>query len=71
MMENVIGMSVALKIVLALIAFAGARLALLFLDRKLRFDFKNWLGKANDQAVSVYFGLRILAVCILFGLIIS
>ncbi len=70
-MENVIGLSVALKIVLALIAFAGARLALLFLDRKLRFDFKKWVGKANDQAVALYFGLRILAVCILFGLIIS
>jgi len=70
-MEDVIGVSVALKIVLALIAFAGARFSLLFLDRRLRFDFKNWLGQANDQAVALYFGLRILAICILFGLIIS
>ncbi|MBL4839690.1 MAG: hypothetical protein JKY47_02530 [Thalassospira sp.] len=59
------------QLVLALIAFVIVRWVLKWLDRIIDFDFKGWISNANDNAVSNYLGYRILAVCILVGLIVS
>jgi small-conductance mechanosensitive channel len=59
------------QLVLALIAFVIVRWVLKWLDRIIDFDFKGWISNAEDDAVSRYLGFRILAVCLLVGLIVS
>ncbi|MBR9780847.1 MAG: hypothetical protein GYB52_20795 [Rhodospirillales bacterium] len=66
-----IAASSVVQLVLALIAFVIVRWVLKWLDRIIDFDFKGWISNANDNAVSNYLGYRILAVCILVGLIVS
>lgn len=64
----------AFKIILALLALLMARLGLLWFDHYLMPEsFKNWItsDETTDIAKSVYFGLRLLGVCLLFGLAIS
>lgn len=59
-----------LKLASALIAFLIARLALRNLDKAAGFDFKEWINNADDHAKGMYFGARIIAVCLLFGIIL-
>lgn len=63
--------STTVQLFLALIAFLIVRLVLKWLDRIIDFDFKGWISNANDDAISNYLGYRILAVCLLVGLIVS
>lgn len=70
MLETILT-SFAFKIAQALAAFFIARAGLAHLDKRLGFSFKEWLGNASPEAVSLYLGLRILAVCLLVGLIVS
>lgn len=66
-----IAVSSIVQFVLALLGFFIVRLALKWLDRVIGFDFKGWISNADAHAVSNYLGFRILAVCILVGLIVS
>lgn len=59
-----------LKLLGALIAFVISRIALANLDKAVGFDFKEWIKNASDQAVGIYLGARIIAICLLFALII-
>lgn len=66
-----IAVSSIVQVVLALVAFALVWLMLKGFDRANDFSFKDWIRDANDDAVSGYLGDRIIAVCILVGLIVS
>jgi hypothetical protein len=70
-MENITATSFGMKLLLATIAFICMRIALWLQNRAIGFDLSNWLEKANDQAVSDYYGRFHLGVCIMFGLILS
>lgn len=70
-MGEIIITSAGLKLALAAAAFAAAWWSLRLFDRRQDFDFKHWLETADEQGRGIYFGFRILAICILFGLIIS
>lgn len=61
------------KVTLALFAVIMARLSLLWFDRWLMpSTFRLWIEEnAQDNARALYYGLRLLAVCLLFGLAIS
>lgn len=59
------------KLIVAVLALAIGRLALVVFDKTLDFNFKSWINNASDQAVSVYFGLRFLGVCVLIGFALS
>tara|TARA_A100000171_G_scaffold6710_2_gene5237 strand:+ start:40077 stop:40316 length:240 start_codon:yes stop_codon:yes gene_type:complete len=63
--------SALIQIGLALLAFLLSRWMLKRLDLRIDFNFKEWISNADDNAVSNYLGYRILAVCILVGLIVS
>jgi hypothetical protein len=63
--------SAIIQIFLALVAFLLTRWMLKGLDNRIKFDFKKWISNASDMAVSNYLSFRILAVCILVGLIVS
>jgi len=66
---TIIAAGFLLKLVSALVAFVIARFALNNLDKAIGFNFKKWISHANDQAVSIYLGARILAICLLFAAI--
>lgn len=51
-------------------AFFLAWGCLRLLDLAMGFSFKGWITNATDNAVATYLGFRILAVCILVGLIV-
>ena len=70
-MDLIIVLSILFKCACAMIAFFAARLSLSSLDKRTHFDFKSWIRRADDQAISIYLGCRILAICILFGWVIS
>ena len=59
------------KLLVASIAFAGVRMAIANMDKAFKIDVKGWLNNASDVARAQYFGLRLLATCILFGLVFS
>ena len=59
-----------LKILTALIAFVIVRLTLSNLDKVVGFDFKDWIEDADDNAKATYLGARIIAICLLFGVIL-
>lgn len=60
------------KLSLAILGLFMIRLSSVWMDKYLvPSDFKNWLEKANDNARALYYGLRMLALCILVGLAIS
>lgn len=63
--------SACIQIILALIAFLVARWMLKGLDKRIGFDFKGWMSNADDLSISVYVSARILAICLLLGLIVS
>jgi hypothetical protein len=63
--------SMVVQFFLAVAAFFLVRLSLKWLDRIIGFDFKEWISNADHMAVSHYLSYRILAVCILVGLIVS
>lgn len=70
-MEIVILISTALKLSLAVAAMIGVIFALRRFDSLCGFQFKEWIQNADDSAIASYLGLRVLAVCILLGLVIS
>lgn len=61
----------AFNVLWAVAAFFIARMCLIILDRSNGFNFKRWLTNASDSAVAVYLGFRILAICLLVGLIVQ
>ena len=48
-----------------------ARLLLAYFDRRSGGHFKRWIDNANSTDLAIYYGTRILAVCLLFGLALS
>lgn len=65
---SVMLVSALFKIFLASVAFVGARLALAQMDKALGVEVvKDWIENADDQAKAIYFGLRLVGVCVLFG----
>ena len=64
-------MAVAFKFCVALLAFAGVRIAIYNFDRAFGISCPGWLNDSSDMAKALYFGLRLVAVCILFGYIFS
>lgn len=60
--------SALFKIFLASIAFVGVRFALNQMDRALGVDeIKDWIESADYQTKAIYYGLRLVGVCVLFG----
>lgn len=60
------------KLSLALIGLIMARLSAGWMDKYLvPSEFKKWLKESSDEARALYYGLRMLALCILVGLAIS
>lgn len=70
-MEDVIIISMLFKIVQACVAFGFVWCGLRFLDKTVKFDFKHWVQNADDSAIAVYLGFRVLAFCLLLGFVIS
>ncbi|MFK5882872.1 MAG: hypothetical protein QM489_00875 [Candidatus Izemoplasma sp.] len=66
--------SVLAKIGLALIAFLAIRLSLYVLDQALDVSFKEWIqvmAKDHPEKLSLYYGMRLVAVAVLFGFILG
>lgn len=60
--------SACFKIFLACLAFVGVRFAISNMDKALGVDLaKDWIEDADNMSRAVYFGLRLIAVCLLFG----
>ena len=56
----------------AVLGYIVLRYVLFALDKKLKFDFKQWIHKdatANDKAL--YLACRYLGTCIFFGMLLS
>lgn len=70
-MESVMIFATLYKLVLACVAFVGVLIGLRYLDRLAGLNFKNRLNNASDTALSIYLGLRVLAMCYLIGSVIS
>ncbi|MDX1472106.1 MAG: hypothetical protein R3213_11465 [Flavobacteriaceae bacterium] len=83
-MIEVAGMSILAKLLFALIGFFLARMSLKHLDKRVGFNFREWINKyktdkediSNEKsimhlAVGIYLSARILAICILFGIIVG
>lgn len=70
-MTSVIITGLLLKLVTAIIAFFAIRVSLRQFDRISGINFKKWYSNASTFDQAVYFCGRNLAVCILFGLILS
>tara|TARA_R110000751_G_scaffold52823_1_gene114828 strand:- start:272 stop:487 length:216 start_codon:yes stop_codon:yes gene_type:complete len=70
-MTDIILISTLLKLGLSLLAFACAWGGLRLFDIATGFNFKNWIKHADHHSISNYLGFRQLAICILFGLILS
>lgn len=65
---SVMFFSALFKIVLASLAFVGVRFAISHMDKALGVDLaKDWVENADDHSKALYFGLRLIGVCILFG----
>ena len=56
---------------LALFAAILARGLLYYFDKKINFNFKDWFLNANDQNKAIYLSARIIAICLLVGIVIS
>lgn len=56
---------------LALFAAILARGLLYYFDKKIKFNFNEWFLNANDQNKAIYLSARIIAVCLLVGVVIS
>lgn len=64
----VMAISVLFKIAVASVAFIGVRFAISHMDKALGVDIaKDWIENADDQAKAIYYGLRLVGVCVLFG----
>lgn len=60
--------SVLFKLFLASVAFVAVRFSLNQMDRALGVDeVKDWIESADYQAKAIYYGLRLVGVCVLFG----
>lgn len=60
--------SVLFKMFLASIAFVCVRFAISHMDKALGIDVaKDWIENADDQSKAIYYGLRMVGVCVLFG----
>jgi hypothetical protein len=70
-MTGVVLTSMVMKLILAVLAFAGMRFTLWKLDSLAGFDFREWLRNASDIGKGIYLAGRILAVCILLGIILA
>jgi hypothetical protein len=70
-MNDVILVSVALNLFMGLVGLFAARYALKYLDQVSSFDFSKWLNTADDTALGIYFGCRILGVAIVIGFALS
>jgi hypothetical protein len=71
-MISVIGVGFLFRLGVALAAFFCAWVALRLLDRATGFDFKRWISnEKNAHAVGVYLGLRVLAICSLFAIVLA
>ena len=68
---SVIATSMFLKLITALFAFAGVRVAISNMDKAFEINIKGWLNEAPDLPRAIYLGARMFAVCLLFGMIFS
>lgn len=64
-----------LTLLRAVVALAAMFVVLRWFDLLQAFDFKGWMKKAADKgdfrAISIYFGARLIGVCLLLGIIFS
>ena len=61
----------ASKLMIAIIAILICRISLIYMDRVAGFNFTNWLEQADSRDKALYYGCRILAICLLVGLVLS
>ena len=60
------------KLTLAMLGLIMLRISSVWMDKYLvPSEFKNWLEKSSDEARALYYGLRMLALCLLVGLALS
>lgn len=70
-MNEVIATSTILNLFWAVAAIVFMRGLLWHFDKKIGFDFAEWLNNADDMGKSVYLGARIIAVAIVVSAIVS
>jgi len=70
-MISIILTSIIAKLVVAVAAYIVIRLVLRQLDRSAQIYFSDWYHDADPKSRAIYFGCRIIAICLLFGLILS
>ena len=70
-MQEVIITSSLVNIAMALISFLMVWGMLRVLDKLSGMNFRERVGRMDDQSFAIYAGLRLLAFCILVGLAIS
>lgn len=68
---KLMALSATFKLFVALLAFAGVRIGISNMDKAFGINSKGWVNDASDLAKSLYFGLRMIGVCILFGYIFA
>lgn len=70
-MLSVIIIGSLLKLIMASIALLAVMFGLSWFDKRTKLSFTSWMKGATDETRAIYYGFRILAVCLLFGLVIS
>lgn len=78
-MENFLAISSLLNVGYALFALLIVLVFLIWLDKRMGFSFKSWIENldsasstpAERAALAVYLGLRIIAVCLLIGMVLG
>jgi len=65
-------LQILFKLTALVLGIVAARLVLLWMDTKLVPEaFKEWIDNADDFTKAVYYGLRIIGICMLVGLALS
>lgn len=70
-MKEVITSSLLLKLYSAFMAIVCVRMTLFIFDKTIKYSFLEWIENCDNRDRALYYGLRYLGTCILFGFIIG
>jgi hypothetical protein len=60
-----------IKFFMAVVAVVFILLTINVMDKRFGISVKGWMEESSDLAKAIYFGLRMVALCFLFGTIMS
>lgn len=58
------------KLLSVVLAYGAVRYMLYTLDKKLDFNFKEWIHNADDKSKAIYLASRYAATCLFFAILL-